>query len=98
MITIRTYTNYGPFGPIKGCYQASSLKEVLFHTRLAMEDGEHLIGAFNEDGQCYGIWEEDSEPEPDGEGGFFLPRGRYELQRPGGKRGQAFALAATLLR
>lgn len=85
MITIRTYTDHGPYwGASRGIYQASCLKDVLFHVRLSMEDGEHLIGAFNEDGTCYGLWEDDSEPEPDGKGGWIMPRGYYTLRRPGG--------------
>ena len=55
-------------------YQAASLKDVLFHTRLAMEDLEHVISVWHDD-QCVGLWEDDSEPEPDGEGGWNMPRG-----------------------
>ena len=95
MITIRTYTGNGPyFAPTVMKYQATSLKEVLVHVRMAMEDGEDTIGAFNEDNVCYGIWENDAEPEPDGEGDWLMPRPMYVLRRPGGKAAQTFVRMA----
>jgi hypothetical protein len=82
--TVRTFSDNGPyFAPTVMQYQASSLKDVLFHTRLAMEDNEHCIAVFHDD-HCVGLWEDDSEPEPDGEGGWDMPRGNYLLRRPGG--------------
>lgn len=85
MITIRTYSENAPYWePTIMAYQAASLKDVLFHTRLAMEDGEDYIAAFNEDGTCYGLWEGDSEPVFDQEMGWFVPRKVYLLRRPGG--------------
>lgn len=95
MITIRTYTENGPyFPPTVMKYQAASLKEFLFHVRMAMEDGEDIIGTFNEDNVCYGIWENDAEPEPDGEGDWLMPRPMYVLRRPGGKAAKTFAMMA----
>ena len=95
MITIRTYTGNGPyFDPTVMKYQAASLKEVLFHVRMAMEDGEDTIGAFNEDNVCYGIWENDAEPEPDGEGDWLMAGPMYVLRRPGGKAAKAFVRMA----
>jgi hypothetical protein len=56
--TIRTYQDNGPYFPAtKGCYQARSLKDLLFHARLAMEDREDVIGLFDADGACKGIWQ-----------------------------------------
>lgn len=99
MTTIATYKSNGPyFPPTRGCYQAASLKDVLFHTRLAMEDGEQYIGAFDNEGKCYGLWEEDSEPESDGEGGWFMVGGNYLLRRPGGRMAGHFNFIANLLR
>ena len=75
-------------------YSASSLKELVFHTRLAMEDGEDIVAIYHGD-QCIGLWEDDSEPEPDGEGGWIMPRGNYALRRPGGRSARAFEMMAN---
>ena len=84
MHTIRTYTYNGPsFGASKGKYQAASLKDVLFHCRLAMEDNEDLIGLFDANGACKGFWEAEAEAESDGEGGWCFPAVSYVLRRPG---------------
>jgi hypothetical protein len=65
-----TRTDHGPyFDPTKGKYQCSTLKDIIFHTRLAMEDGEDCIGIFHGD-ECKGIWRKEWEAEPDGEGGM----------------------------
>jgi hypothetical protein len=83
-VTVRTYKNNGPyFAPTVMQYSAESLERLLFHTRMAMEDGEDIIAIYHDD-RCIGLWEDDSEPEPDGEGGWFMPRGYYVLRRPGG--------------
>ena len=38
--TIRTYQDNGPyFSATKGSYQAASLHQLIFHVRLAMDDG-----------------------------------------------------------
>ena len=95
MVTIRTYKNNGPYWASTVMkYQASCLRDVLFHVRMAMEDGEDTIGAFNEDGTCYGIWENDAEPEPDGEGDWLMPGPMYVLRRPGGKAAKTFVRMA----
>ena len=93
--TVRTYTDNGPYwAPTVMQYSAASLKDLLFHTRLAMEDGEHIISIWHDD-HCIGLWEDDSEPEGDGEGGWLMPRGNYVLRRPGGRLAAHFnALAA----
>jgi hypothetical protein len=95
MVTIRTYKNNGPYwASMVMKYQASCLRDVLFHVRMAMEDGEDTIGAFNEDNVCYGIWENDAEPEPDGEGDWLMPGPMYVLRRPGGKAAKTFVRMA----
>lgn len=82
--TVRTYQNNGPyFPPTVMKYQAACLRDVIFHTRMAMEDGEQYIAVFHDD-RCMGVWEDDSEPEPDGEGGWLMPGASYLLRRPGG--------------
>lgn len=96
--TVRTYKDNGPYWePTVMSYQAASLNDVLFHTRLAMEDGEHTISVWHDD-QCVGLWEDDSEPEPDGEGGWYMPRGNYVLRRPGGRFPRAFEAMASQCR
>ena len=96
--TVRTYRDNGPYWePTVMIYQAASLRDVLFHTRLAMEDGEHTIGVWHDD-QCIGLWEDDSEPEPDGEGGWLMPRGYYVLRRPGGPMAGHFNALANQCR
>jgi hypothetical protein len=94
--TVRTFSDNGPyFPPTVMQYQASSLKDVLFHTRLAMEDKEHCIAVFHDD-LCVGVWEDDSEPEPDGEGSWYMPRGNYLLRRLGGPMAGHFNSLARL--
>lgn len=85
MVTVKTLKDHGPyFGCLRGNYQVTSLKELIFHVRLAMEDSEDLIGVWHED-YCIGIWEDEAEPEPDGEEGWQLPPACYVLHRPGEK-------------
>ena len=78
------YSDNGPYWPAtQGCYQAARLKELIFHVRLCMEDNDYQIGIFDEDGECKGMWLEESEPEPDGEGGMVQGKPCYTLYRPG---------------
>ena len=84
MHTIRTFTANGPyFPPTTGIYQASCLRDIIFHTRLAMEDGEYQIGLFDDNGQCKGMWVDEAEPDVDGEGRSILGECEYVLYRPG---------------
>lgn len=79
---VRTYKDNGPYwDATKMSYKAHSLKDLIFHIRQAMEDNEDYIAVW-QDGQCKGIWYDDSEPEPDGEGGWYWPRACYVLMRP----------------
>ena len=84
LCTIRTYDSNGPyFPPTQGVYQASGLREMIFHIRQSMEDGEYQIGLFDADGECKGIWIDEAEPESDGEGGWHNTKPFYVLHRPG---------------
>lgn len=78
------YTSNGPyFPPTQGRYQAASLKDMIMHVRLCMEDSDYQIGVFDNDGECKGIWVDESEPVSDGEGGMMLSEACYVLYRPG---------------
>lgn len=83
MTYVCNYSSNGPYFPAtQGCYQASSLKEILFHTRLCMEDGDYQIGIFNGEGECKGMWVDEGAPEYiDGEWGYI--ERAYKLYRPG---------------
>jgi hypothetical protein len=84
--TVRTYQDNGPYFPAtKGCYQARSLKDLLFHTRLAMEDREDVIGLFDADGACKGIWQLAVEGHVDSAGDSIVDHEAYELLRPSTK-------------
>ncbi len=84
MATIRSYDSNGPyFPPTQGVYQANSLKDVLFHIRQCIDDGEYQIGLFDDAGKCKGIWQDEGESEPDGEGGWTYAPKAYVLYRPG---------------
>lgn len=78
------YSDNGPYWPAtQGRYQAARLKDLIFHVRLCMEDNDYQIGIFDENGECKGMWLEESEPEPDGEGGMIQGKPCYTLYRPG---------------
>ena len=78
---VRTRTDHGPyFDPTKGKYQCSTLRDVIFHTRLAMEDGEDCIGVFHGE-ECKGIWRKEWDAEPDGEGGMERSEEWYAFYR-----------------
>ena len=75
MTTVRSYSSNGPYFPAtQGVYQAASLKDILFHTRLCMEDNDYLIGVFDDNGKCKGIWEDTEE---------VMEKPNYVLYRPG---------------
>lgn len=78
------YNSNGPyFAPTQGQYHAARLKDIIFHVRTCMEDGDFQIGVFDDDGECKGIWIDESEPVSDGEGDFVLGKPDYVLYRPG---------------
>ena len=84
--TVRTYQDNGPyFPPTKGCYQAASLKELLFHIRQAMEDREDIVAVYGPDGSCKGLWNHEIEGHHDSAGDAIIDHEGYELLRPGTK-------------
>lgn len=81
---VSTYTSNGPYEmPTKGQFRVSSLKELILNVRASMEDNSYQIGVFDADGQCKGIWVDESEPFSDGEGGYLMSPPAYVLYRPG---------------
>jgi hypothetical protein len=99
LATVRTFQDNGPFfPPTKGCYQAASISDVLRHCKLAMADGEHVIGLFDAEGTCKGIWENCPEPESDGGDGWCFPARVYDLLRPNGYRPKHFSSLVELLK
>lgn len=86
MTTIRTYQDNGPyFSATKGSYQTASLNDLIFHVRLAMEDGEDVIGVYSPDGSCKGIWKREIEGHVDSAGDTIVDHEAYELLRPSTK-------------
>jgi hypothetical protein len=84
--TIRTFQDNGPyFSCTRGCYQAASLHELLFHVRLAMEDREHVIGIYGPDGACKGVWQLETEGHVDSAGDSIVDHEAYALMRPSTK-------------
>lgn len=82
MTTVRTYQDNGPYFPAtKGCYQAASIKDVLFHVRLAMEDREDTIAIFDAEGSCKGLWHRELEGHVDSAGDSIIDHEGYELMR-----------------
>lgn len=82
MIFIRSYKDNGPyFAPSQGSYQAARLKDFIFHVRLCMEDEEDYISVWKDD-ECLGIWRNECEGVPDGEGGWDRGESAYILHRP----------------
>ena len=85
MTTVRTYQDNGPyFGATTMSYQASSVKDILRHVRLAMEDREDTIAIFDAEGSCKGLWERELEGHVDSAGDTIVDHDGYELRRPGG--------------
>jgi hypothetical protein len=81
--TIKTFQDNGPyFSATRGSYQAASLHQLIFHVRLAMEDGEDIIGIFGSDGACKGIWQRELEGHVDSAGDSIIDHEGYELLRP----------------
>jgi len=83
MTTVRTYQDNGPYFPeTKGCYQASSLSDVLRHVRLAMGDREDTIAIFDDKGACKGLWHRELEGYVDSAGDTIVEHDGYEKLRP----------------
>jgi hypothetical protein len=84
MHTVRTFTSNGYyFDPTQEIYQAARLKDLISHVRQCMEDSEHQIGIFDDNGHCKGFWVDEAEAVDDGEGGLMLEKPAYVLYRPG---------------
>lgn len=97
MITVRTSTDNGPyFDASHGSYQAASLKDILFHCRLAMDDGEDIIGIFHDDA-CIGIWQNEPDVDSDGEGGWDRGPNAYVQYRPDGSSPKLFKILCEAL-
>jgi hypothetical protein len=97
MITVRTSTDLGPyFNTSHGCYQVARLKDIVFHCRLAMEDGEDIIGIFHDD-HCIGIWQNEPDVDSDGEGGMMRCANAYVQYRPDGSSPKLFKILCEAL-
>jgi hypothetical protein len=97
MITVRTFTDSSPyFNPFRGSYQAARLKDILFHCRLAMSDGEDIIGIFHDD-HCIGIWQNEPDVDSDGEGGWDRGPNAYVQYRPDGSSPKLFKILCEAL-
>lgn len=95
--TVRTYKDNGPyFGATVMSYQATRLKDILFHTRIAMEDGDDTIAVFHDD-RCVGMWDRELEGHVDSAGDTIIDHDGYELRRPGGRSAQTFAMTVAKL-
>jgi hypothetical protein len=91
MIHIRSYKDNGPyFAPDQGSYQAARLRDFIFHIRQCMADEEDYISVWKGD-ECLGIWRNDYEGLPDGEGGWYRGESAYELLRPDTKQQWLFS-------
>lgn len=95
--TVRTYQgNDLYFLASVGSYQARCLRDVIFHIRLAMADGDDLIGLFHDD-TCVGIFSDEAEPDVDSEGNWTLGSPSYVLRRPWDKAPHTFKRLAAKL-
>ena len=95
--TVRTYTDNGPYyGDTVMSYQATRLKDILFHTRLAMESGDDTIAVFHED-RCVGMWDRELEGHVDSAGDPIVDHDGYALRRPNGRSPQTFAMTVAKL-
>ena len=102
MHTVHTYRSYAggePYGYLPEIYvqPVYRLRELVKAVRDAMEDGQEYISIFNERGNCTGLWINESEPEPDGEGGMVMGRLVYVLQRPEEDHQELFTNAVNRL-
>ena len=85
MTTVRTYQDNGPyFGATTMSYQASSVKDILRHVRLAMEDREDIVAVLDSEGVCKGLWHREVEGHVESDGDTIVDHEGYELLRPNG--------------
>lgn len=102
MQTVHVYRNYGVgevYGYMPDIYVHSvhRLTDLIKHVRDAMEEGYERIAVFDEEGDCSGLWIDESEPEPDGEGGMMLTKPSYHLLRPDYDNAAVFNRAVDIL-
>lgn len=82
-VLVRTYFDNGPyFDPTIETTAVGTIPSFLYVIRLAMEEGVDTIAVFKDE-ECTGMWVAEAEPEPDGEGSWYMPLPCYELYRPG---------------
>lgn len=73
----------GPYyKPENEVVEIDSLTRMVSFVRNLMEDDVDHIAVFDSSWKCTGVWIADAEPEPDGEGGWMMPRPVYVLHRP----------------
>jgi hypothetical protein len=85
MTTVRTYQDNGPyFGATTMSYQAFSVKDILRHVRLAMEEREDIVAIFDAEGSCKGLWHREVEGHVESDGDTIVDHEGYELLRPNG--------------
>lgn len=102
MHTVHTLREYGVgeaygYMPDIYIYPAFRLRDIVKHVRDAMEEGLSKVAVFDERGNCTGVWIDESEPEPDGEGGMQATKPCYFLMRPEEGNSDAFNRAVNTL-
>lgn len=102
MHTVHTLREYGAgeaygYMPDRYIYPAFRLRDIVKHVRDAMEEGLDKVAVFDERGNCSGVWIDESEPEPDGEGGMQATKPCYFLMRPEEGNSDAFNRAVNTL-
>lgn len=102
MQTVHVYRNYGVgevyrYMPDIYVHSVHRLTDLIKHVRDAMEEGYERIAVFDEEGDCSGLWIDESEPEPDGEGGMMLTKPCYLLLRPDYDNAAVFNRAVDIL-
>lgn len=94
-----SYRNYGPYYEADSeVTQVNSLTQMIYCVRNLMEDGVDYVAVFDSSWKCTGLWIDDSEPEPDGEGGWLMPHPAYVLHRPDTKSRYQFDVCVRSFR
>lgn len=82
MTLISASKDFGPYLPADTHrIPVGTLADMLSNVRNLMDLEVDKIAVFDDNGQCKAIWIDEAEPEPDGEGGFFMPSSSYTLYR-----------------
>lgn len=83
MVYVCAYKDNGFYYEVdKIVKEATSLSSLITTVRSFMEDGMDEILVLTDKGVCKGAWFDDAEPEPDGEGGWYMTGPSYVLNRP----------------